>query len=288
MQTSERKRNTVRRRGGRRSRGGFPKWAALLLVLAALAAGALLLNALRRDQRPANALGTENIQPDWTYLDDSGQLRSYRDAASGVASRVGIDVSVHQGEIDWRQVADAGVEFAMLRLGFRGSSTGALTLDNNFVQNARGAAEAGIPIGVYFYSQAVSEEEAQEEAEYVLRELDGLEVTFPVAYDLEEYPASGARTEGLTGEQATKNAAAFCRKIEEAGYLPAVYTNADWASGMYDLESLSPTLIWYADYREAPSLAGGFSMWQYSEKGTLPGVESRYVDLDLLFFRETD
>ena len=154
--------------------------------------------------------------------------------------------------------------------------------DDLFEQNIQGAADAGLHVGVYLFSQALSEDEAREEADYLLGLIEGLPVDYPVVYDQEEYTADQARTDGLTGEQATLNALAFCERVYDAGYIPMIYTNNDWAQNMYDMERLDHYPIWYADYTAAPSLTGGFAMWQYTDSGQVPGVTGP-VDLNLLF-----
>ncbi|MCI2057541.1 MAG: glycoside hydrolase family 25 protein [Oscillibacter sp.] len=271
--------DSKRRSRGQNKNHNFTPLLVGLAVLTALLAGWLLF--FSGSQEPAVV---HNLQPDWSLLTDAGGGDLfYEDTARGMISRRGIDVSVHQGQIDWQQVKDAGVEFAIVRLGFRGYGTGTILADENFQQNVAGAAEAGMPIGVYFYSQAISEAEAEEEANFVLEQLSGVTLSYPVVYDLEEYSEDAARTDDLTAEQATANALAFCKRIKSAGYTPMVYMNADWASRMYDLDALSENLIWYADYREEPTLSGGFAMWQYSCTGCVPGIESADVDLDLFF-----
>ena len=195
---------------------------------------------------------------------------------------VGVDVSTYQGTVDWAAVKDAGVDYVIVRAAYRGYETGKIVPDDLYEQNIRGAADAGLHVGVYLYSQALSEDEAREEADYLLGLIEGLPVDYPVVYDQEEYTADQARTDGLTGEQATLNALAFCERVYDAGYIPMIYTNNDWAQNMYDMERLDHYPIWYADYTAAPSLTGGFAMWQYTDSGQVPGVTGP-VDLNLLF-----
>ena len=173
----------------------------------------------------------------------------------------------------------------MVRGGFRGYGTGALVEDNAFAQNAADAANAGLTVGVYFYSQAVTEEEAAEEARFVVERLRGTNVSGPIAYDLEFYTADEARTDDLTGEQATQNALAFCDVIRQAGYEPVVYMNLHWAGSMYGMEELAHLPVWLASYGPVPALDRGVTLWQYSESGVVDGVEGP-VDLDLWFTKE--
>lgn len=161
----------------------------------------------------------------------------YQYDAPGVTAYAGVDVPAI-GNVTGPPVKAAGADFARLRVGFRGYGTGALVEDNAFAQNAADAANAGLTVGVYFYSQAVTEEEAAEEARFVVERLRGTNVSGPIAYDLEFYTADEARTDDLTGEQATQNALAFCDVIRQAGYEPVVYMNLHWAGSMYGMEEL--------------------------------------------------
>lgn len=233
-----------------------------------------------------NALGLVNLQPKWKYLSSSGSMKSYTDSGRRISSRLGIDVSVHQGEINWKKVKAEGVQFAMVRLGFRGYKNGKLVLDKNFRENVKRARAAGLDVGVYFFSQAVNEKEAEKEAAFTIKNLKGLDITYPVVFDEEELAEAKARTDNLTGKQVTSNCVSFCKAIEKAGYLPMVYMNNTWAAQMYDSEALKSYLVWYADYRKKPKLNGEFAMWQYTNQGTLKGIDSQYVDMDLLFIPE--
>lgn len=201
---------------------------------------------------------------------------------NGRRARAGIDVSTHQQEIDWPAVAADGVDFAILRLGHRGYSEGGLFLDRTFEQNLRGALEAGLEVGVYFFSQAVTPEEAEEEADYVLEVLDGQELTFPVAFDWESIPGDEARTDGLDGETMTRCAAAFCERIKDAGYRPAVYFNRTQGYLRYDLRDLTDYDLWLAEYDAVPDFYYHFDLWQYSHTGRVDGIQGD-VDLDLAF-----
>ena len=261
----------------------------LLIVTAILMCAAVAVGIWVETQDSAmdNALGLKNIQPDWSSLKTNGSTKSYNDAKTHVTARLGVDVSVHQGNIDWKKLKAQGVKFAMVRLGFRGYQTGQLALDKNFKKNVEGAKDAGLAVGVYCFSQAVNEAEAQEEAVYVLQHIQGLKINYPVVFDQEAYAADKTRTDHLTGRQATANCNAFCNAVQKGGYLPMVYTNSDWATQMYDVKTLRNHLIWYADYRKSPALTNGFAMWQYTARGKLAGVGSTYIDMDLLFFPKT-
>ena len=201
-------------------------------------------------------------------------------------SRLGVDVSVFQGDIDWEQVKAAGYEFAILRIGYRGyGEEGTLNADEKFEQNLENARKAGIDVGVYFFSQAVNEEEAKEEADFVLEHLKGKELQMPVVYDPEHILEDEARTDGVTGEQFTQNAKVFCKEIEEAGYDAMIYSNMLWEAYELDLEKLLDYPVWYADYEELPQTPYRFSMWQYSSTGSVTGIEGN-VDLNIQLLKK--
>ncbi len=187
--------------------------------------------------------------------------------------RVGIDVSSFQGDVDWAAVKEAGIEFVIIRLGYRGyGQAGTLCLDKKFIRNIEGAQAQGLDVGVYFFAQAVNEEEAIEEAEFVLQYLEGYELQLPVVYDPESILDDTARTDDVTGEQFTKNTLAFCERIEEAGYEAMVYSNMLWEAYKFDLAQLSDYPIWYADYEALPQTPYRFSFWQYTNTGRVPGI----------------
>lgn len=199
------------------------------------------------------------------------------------AAKIGVDVSVYQGEIDWQQVADSGVEFAMIRCGYRGYTEGNIKKDTCFEANLQGALEAGLDVGVYFFSQAITPREAEEEAEFVLDAIKGRQVTYPVVFDWEVITDSGeARTRGLEDQTLTDCAIAFCDRVARAGYEPAVYFNQDMGYLNYRLEQLSEYSFWLAEYNALPSFYYHFDLWQYTPDGTVPGIEGN-VDLNLDF-----
>ncbi|MCD8367600.1 MAG: glycoside hydrolase family 25 protein [Clostridiales bacterium] len=197
----------------------------------------------------------------------------------------GIDLSAHQGEVDWAAVAESGVDFAMLRAGYRGYGSGQIAEDSQFANNLTGAQEAGLQVGVYFFSQAITVEEAQEEAAFVLELLDGQPLDLPIAYDWEYITYDDARTDSLDAETVTACAAAFCAVIESAGYDAMVYCNGELGYLNYDLSQLQDYEVWYAEYADSPSFAYAIAMWQYSSSGTVSGIDGE-VDLDIWFLSE--
>ena len=216
--------------------------------------------------------------------DNPKVFESYDDGV--YVSRKGVDVSHHNGEIDWEKVKKAGYEFAFLRLGYRGyGKEGKLLVDKEFQSSFKKARAAGIDLGVYFFSQAINEEEAIEEAELVLTELNDSKLELPVVYDPEYIKEDEARTDGLSKEQFTKNTLAFCKVIKDAGYRPAIYSNLYCEDHMFDLSQLEEYPLWYADYRPEPQTPYRFTYWQYSESGKVPGIHGD-ADLNVEFVKK--
>lgn len=201
-------------------------------------------------------------------------------------SRTGIDVSHHQKKIDWQAVAKDGIEFAFIRIGYRGyGKEGRICKDEYYKKNIEGAHKAGLDVGVYFFSQAVNEDEAIEEAEYTLELLDGITLELPVVYDPEIIPDDRARTDNVTGEQFTFNSIAYCNAIQAAGYRPMIYSNMIWEAYKLDLARLPGIPVWYADYQAVPQTPYDFTFWQYSESGKVRGVKGR-CDMDIQMIKD--
>lgn len=199
-----------------------------------------------------------------------------------VISHKGIDVSGHQGEIDWQQVAADGVEFAFIRVGIRGYETGKLVLDEKFENNITGALSNGIKVGVYFFSQAVTTEEAAEEAAFVLEQIAPYRIEFPVVYDVEKVASSGARMNRISVEERTNIALYFCQTIEAAGYTPVIYHNMEMGTVLLDLETLEKYDKWFAYYGTDMYYPYDYRVWQYSDKGSVAGING-YVDMNICF-----
>lgn len=194
----------------------------------------------------------------------------------------GIDVSKHQLKINWSKVKNDGVDFAIIRLGVRGYGTGKLVLDDNFHTNMKEAINAGIKVGVYFYSQAITNEEVLEEAAMVLKEIKGYDVTYPVIFDMEEVLEDEVRTKDLTTVQRTDMTIAFCDTIKAAGYTPMVYANIKWFVAKLDMSRLTQYDKWFAQYYQQPFFPYEFQMWQYTSKGKVDGIDGN-VDLNISF-----
>ncbi|NBJ91574.1 glycoside hydrolase family 25 protein [Parablautia muri] len=204
------------------------------------------------------------------YVDEERNIRSVK----------GIDVSKHQGEIEWDKVAEDGVSYAFIRAGYRGSSEGKLIEDEFFVDNMEGAAENDVDIGIYFYTQAMTPKEAKEEAEFVIELIEPYDVDYPVVLDLEETESASARTAEMTKEEFTKVAIAFCETIKEAGYTPMIYGNLKTFMIMLDLEQIEDYEKWFAYYDETVYFPYAFNIWQYSSKGSIAGIKGD-VDLNI-------
>lgn len=219
---------------------------------------------------------------DLSCLKRTGMDISYeQDPAYSI--RKGVDVSYHQGTIDWRRVKAAGYEFAFLRVGYRGyGQEGTINVDSEFATNLQNAQAAGLDVGVYFFSQAVNETEALEEAEFVKQQLSGVNLQLPVVYDPELIRGAVSRTDDVTGEQFTKNTIAFCEAMRQAGYEPMIYSNMIWEGLLFDMSRLTGYPFWYADYEPVPQTPYDFSFWQYSEKGKVDGING-IVDLNVQF-----
>lgn len=195
----------------------------------------------------------------------------------------GVDVSEYQGVIDWKAAADDGIQFAIIRAGYRGYTEGGLNEDIFFRDNMEGASAAGIKTGVYFFSQAVTPLEAEEEADYVLSLLDGFHTELPVFYDWERIGDSDtSRSSRMTGEQITDNCLAFCTKIEDAGYESGVYFYRSLGYLEYKLDRLKNLTFWVAAPGDYDDFYYEHSIWQYSYTGQVDGMAGS-VDLNILF-----
>lgn len=199
-----------------------------------------------------------------------------------VVSHMGIDVSKYQGRIDWEKVAADGVEFVFLRLGLRGYESGKLVEDETFQTNIQGALAHGIKVGVYFFSQAITEEEAVEEANFVLERIAPYQIDCPVVFDVERVHSDTARMNQLTPQERTNVTIAFLDTIEAAGYKPMFYHNMETALILLELERLQNYDRWFAYYGEDMYYPYAYGVWQYSEKGSIAGIGGE-VDMNIAF-----
>jgi lysozyme len=219
-------------------------------------------------------------QFDWSklYRDDKNRIQ-FDDGTT--KAKFGIDVSIWQGKIDWEAVKADGVEFAIIRLGYRGYTEGKIYEDDRASYNLAEASKV-MPIGVYFFSGAINEEEAIEEANYVLQMIKGYPIDYPVVFDMEEHSDPKDRGAKLTSEQRTAITIAFMETIKKAGYTPAVYGNMRWLNERLQWNKIYQYEVWLAQYFNSPILPYQFSMWQYTSSGRINGIKGN-VDLNLSF-----
>lgn len=194
----------------------------------------------------------------------------------------GIDVSVHQGVIDWQQVAAAGVDFVMIRAAYRGYKYGQVNADSNALANIQGARDAGLLVGVYIYSQAINMVEAVEEAQFLLELLEGVPLDLPITFDWERY-SDEARTADVSGRTVTDCAIAFCETIRSGGREAMIYFNTAQALEQLSLPELAEYPFWLAQYDTEAVFPYRVDMWQYSNTGKVPGIGGN-VDLNIGFF----
>ncbi len=219
---------------------------------------------------PTNPIGLGDFKMEGDYL-----------SCTVTPSVLGIDVSFWQGYINWEKVKQAGVEFAIIRLGGRGWEQGELITDDYAQTNYRNATEAGIKVGAYFFSQAINVEEAQEEAEFVLDMIRDWDVQMPIVFDW-EFVNGGARTANVDARTLTDCTKAFCQTIENAGYEAMVYFNADQSKNRVYLEELADYKFWLAMYDTVLNYPYKVDMWQYTDVGSVPGISGN-VDINLYF-----
>lgn len=269
-------------RRSRRRRKKSP-WLGLVFFIICLVVLAILANPSRRNELPSSAVETEPplpaanpFSPEDFALDSRGYM-----TCSAAETMLGVDVSEHQQEIDWAKVAEAGIEFAYIRVGYRGYNQGGLHLDEFFERNYEGASAAGLKIGVYFYSQAISPEEANEEAQFVLKALGDRKPDLPVVFDW-EWVSEDARTGQMTSEGVTACTDAFCKAVQKAGYDAAFYFNQELAARMFRLRELTGYPFWIAQYEDALTFGYQVKLWQYTASGSVPGI-SGSVDMNLYF-----
>ena len=223
---------------------------------------------------PQNDYDFEN-----NLINENGML-SYRDNKREAIK--GVDLSKYNGAVDFAKLKDAGVGFVMLRLGSRGYGTGKIDLDEKFVEYAQNAKVAGIQTGAYFYSQAVNEAEAIEEANYIVGAVSGFNVKYPIAIDIEKVSGDEARTDKLTNKERTAVVKAFCDAVKGYGYKPVIYASKEMLVSSLELEELSDYDVWLADYDNPTDYPYRFTMWQYSKTGKIDGITGD-IDLDLCF-----
>ena len=236
--------------------------------------------------------GWQNINGSTYYYDANGKVVTgtqviqgvtYMFAADGkmtsTSGVLGIDVSKWNGNIDWAAVKASGVDYVIIRVGYRGSTAGALIDDSRFVANINGAKGAGLKVGVYFVTQAINDVEAVYEASMVLDRIKGYSLDLPVFLDVEP---SGGRGDRIDKATRTSVIIAFCETIRSAGYSAGVYANKTWLDTKMDASQLGNYKIWVAHYSSVCGYTGRYDMWQYTDKGTISGITGS-VDLNLRY-----
>lgn len=220
---------------------------------------------------------------DFSYLDESQWMIKYED--KNYISILGLDVSEYNGSINFYSLKEQGFDFVMLRVGWRGSTEGGIYKDKYFEDYYYEAVDAGLNVGYYFFSQAINDEEAIEEAEFVLDTINGKHCDMFVAYDMETSIDGDGRSDDLGWKQRTSNALSFSKVIAENGYEPMIYTNLDWAKNYYDVNDFNDKgiAIWLAQYNDYPNVNFDYAMWQYTAKATIPGVSlNGRTDINLM------
>lgn len=210
-----------------------------------------------------------------------GNVKYYFNNYGARASRVGIDVSSHNGNIDWKKVKASGVDYAIIRVGFRGyGEAGTLKLDANFEKNIKGAEAAGLDVGIYFYSQAITVKEALEEASVTVKYIRGHKIKYPVYFDTE---FSGGRADKLNKRDRTEIAVAFCEAVKNEGYTPGIYASKSFYNDNLVFSEFGNYQIWLAHYTEQTNFTRRYEMWQYTSKGSVGGISGN-VDVNISYY----
>ena len=252
----------------------------LILLAVLLLGGYLLLNSMDSPYIPK---WTSSLEQNPYAPEDFITVNGYVTCSAG-RTRRGLDVSEYQGSINWEKVRSAGFDFAFIRIGYRGYSVGNILEDDRARSNLAQARDAGFDVGVYFYAQAVSPEEASQEAQWCLDFLAGEELELPVVYDW-EWVDHDARTGQMDKTTLTECARTFCNAIESGGYESMIYFNSHVAGELLDLKTLAEYPFWLAQFKDQMDYPYKVDVWQYTEEGTVPGIKGD-VDIDLMFIYE--
>lgn len=218
---------------------------------------------------------------DYANLVSKNDLLHYYSDGKQV-SYLGVDLSKYQKQVDFSAIQSEGIDFCMLRVGSRGYETGKIQEDEKFQEFLAGAEAVNMPVGLYFFSQAVTEAEAIEEANFVLSKIGEHKISYPIAYDMEFIENDNSRIETLTRDEKTRIAVAFLTRIEEAGYTGMLYGNKEWLLKRIDLTKFEPFDIWLTQEDNIPDYPYTYSMWQYTRQGEVYGIDG-YVDLNISF-----
>lgn len=233
---------------------------------------------------PANnqpELNAKRNNYNMTNLYADGDLRYYY-KGNNCISETGIDVSYYQGKIDWKKVKKAGIDFAIIRLGYRGYLNGTLKLDSRFKYNIKEAQKAGVKVGVYFFTQALTEQEAVEEAKFCIKNVKKYDLEYPIVIDTEAINNEKARSHvtELDADELTKVCNAFCKTVDKAGYESSIYASKSWFLGKLNIEKLDNCNKWLAHYTKVTDYIYDYNMWQYTSNGRVDGIKGR-VDMNI-------
>lgn len=220
---------------------------------------------------------------DFTKMEDKAGLKRYMENGRKT-SYVGVDISKHTGKVSFDRIKAAGVDYVMIRIGSRGYSTGQISLDENFKENIEGAIAAELDVGIYFYSQAVSQDEAIQEVNFVVQNLEPYRahVKYPVAFNMGFVSNDRSRIEGLSREDKTTVTSSFMEGIRASGYVPMIYGDKEWLIREIDLTKLQDYDIWLSQEEEIPDYPYRYSMWQYNTDGVVNGIDGG-ADLNICF-----
>ncbi len=218
---------------------------------------------------------------DFTKLVCQSNLMKYYEDGKQV-SYVGTDISKYQDYVDFVKLKKAGIDYVMLRVGARGYGSGQIVIDEYFTDNIKRASDAGLEVGVYFFSQATTEQEAVEEANVVLENIKDYQITYPVAFDMEHIENDTARIDNLTKADKTTITKAFLDTIQNAGYKPIIYGNKEWLLKEIDMSKLTAYDVWLSQMEDIPDYPYKFTMWQYSTNASIDGIAG-YANLNISF-----
>ena len=248
-----------------------------------------------REEDPAALPGDDNLEPDpsdeepenptippdrnpYDQYDFQYDRHNYL-KLQNLHSYAGVDVSAYQGKIDWKKVKASGIDFAIIRLGYRGYESGKLVEDDYAKANLKGAMEAGLKVGAYFFSQALSIKETDEEIKFILKILGDTKLEMPLVLDW-EIPANTARTRNMDATTLTDIQRHFCGQVRDKGYQPMIYFNWHQSEKLYYLSELEEYPFWLALYQDRMTYPWKIEMWQYTDKGKVPGIQGN-VDLNV-------
>lgn len=218
------------------------------------------------------------------YLNSSDKAYSYDDG--NYKSILIADISKFDSDIDFNELKNIGVEGVMIRVLWRGYTEGGIYIDELFEEHYKNAKAAGLKVGYYVFSQALNEDEAKQEADILLANIENRDCDLFICYDYESPGAEEGRIHPLTKEERTKHALYFCDYIKEKGYKPIVYANNDWALNYYDIETIASSYpVWYAQYTDSPDFPVKVLLWQYTDSYKMEGV-SKPIDMNLMLVKK--